>query len=57
MKQIDVKQLVDQNMRLNFLVGVMYANLKQPKKEWLDWIAKCIESVCYNNGPMPEQPE
>lgn len=57
MKQIEVKQLVDQNMRLNFLVGVMYANLTRPDKKWLDWIVKAIDSVCYNNGPMPEIPE
>lgn len=56
MKQIDVKQLVDQNMRLNFLVGVMFANMEKPQKHWRDWIIKAIEAVCYNDGPLPEMP-
>lgn len=57
MKQIEIKQLVDQNMRLNFLIGVMWANLRNPEKKWLDWIVKAIESVCYTDGPLPEFPE
>lgn len=57
MKEIEMKSLVDQNMRLNFLVGVMYANLKNPQNKWLDWITKAVEAVCYTNGPMPEMPE
>lgn len=57
MEQIEVKSLIDQNMRLNFLVGVMYANLMNQKQEWHDWILKAVESVCYNNGSMPEFPE
>lgn len=57
MKQTEVKELVDQNMRLNFLIGVMYANLKNPEKNWLDWISKAIISVCYENESFPEFPE
>lgn len=57
MKEIEVKQLVDQNMRLCHLIGVMYANIIKPDDKWKKWIGKAIESVVYKNGPLAEFPE
>jgi hypothetical protein len=57
MKEVEVKELVDQNMRLCHLVGVMYANIIKPDDRWKKWIGKAIESVVYKNGPLPEMPE
>jgi hypothetical protein len=57
MKQIEVKQLVDTNQRLCLLIGVMYANMRNPKGRWTNWIARAIEAVVYKNEPLPEMPE
>lgn len=57
MTETEVKQIVDTNQRLCLLIGVMYASLKNPKDEWINWIARAIENVIYKNKPLPDMPE
>lgn len=57
MTEEQTQLLIDTNMRLTLLVGIMHVNLLNPKPQWIKWINEAVENVCYKDLPFPEFPE